>query len=228
MAFVNFSFGDQNVPLKYKPNVRAKRLSLRFSLKDSALVLTLPPRTSNSQIQNFLKRCEPWVEKQLKKVSRVQPILPGEKLILHGTTVECVIDPLRKKPALCRVTNSLHLPPKYKQKDLYDFFKKIAAEYLIPYVEQAASQIGKSAEKITLKDTKSRWGSCSGRKTISLSWRLILAPPEVAQYVCVHEAVHLLHMNHSKAFWGIVAELCPTYQNHRKWLKLNGPGLMQI
>ncbi|MBS0271500.1 MAG: M48 family metallopeptidase [Proteobacteria bacterium] len=228
MTFINFSFGDNDVPLKYKSNARARRLSLRFSLKESALILTFPPRTSSSQIQNFLKRCEPWIEKQLEKVSHTQPILEGQELILHGTTVECITDPLRKKPVLCHVTNTLRLPSKYKQKDLYDVFKKIAADYLIPYVEHAAHQIGLSAKKITLKDTKSRWGSCSGQKAISLSWRLILAPPEVAQYVCIHEVVHLLHMNHSKSFWEVVAELCPAYQSHRKWLKLNGPRLMQI
>lgn len=223
-----FSVGDREVPLKYKPNARAKRLSLRFSLKESSLVLTFPPRTSTSKIREFLKRCEPWVEKQLQKVSTPSPILPGEKLFLHGTAFECVIDPLRRKPTLCRITNTIRLPVKYKKQDLHDFFKKMATDLLIPYVEHAAKIIGQSVEKITLKDTKSRWGSCSGRKTISLSWRLILAPPEVAQYVCIHETAHLLHMNHSKAFWKVVEGFCPAYRSHQKWLKIHGPSLMLL
>jgi predicted metal-dependent hydrolase len=101
------------------------------------------------------------------------------------------------------------------------------AENILPaYALKAAETLGQHVEKITIRDATSRWGSCSGRKTISLNWRLILAPPEVAHYVCVHEAAHLLHMNHSPVFWNVVESLCPTYREHKKWLKINGSSLM--
>lgn len=223
-----FSCGGQLIPLKHTPHPRAKRLSLRLSSKERLLVLTTPPRVSASQISAFLKKCVPWVEKHLAKVTTAPTIQPGEKVALNGTTYQCVADPLRRKPALCKVTQTLRLPPQCLQEDLYTLFKKMAEKVLPEYTLKAAESFGQRVEKITLRDTKSRWGSCSGRKTISLSWRLILAPPEVAHYVCVHEAAHLIHMNHSPAFWKAVESLCPAYRTHKKWLKVNGSALMRM
>jgi predicted metal-dependent hydrolase len=223
-----FTCGEHEIPLKHKPNPRAKRLSLRMSSKESLLVLTTPPRTSASQISAFLKQCAPWVEKQLAKFTKTLTIKPGAEILLHGAVYQCVLDPLRRKPALCKVSQTLRLPPQCLQKDLYKFFKTMAEKILPAYVLKTAESLGQLVEKITIRDSKSRWGSCSGRKTISLSWRLILAPPEVAYYVCVHEAVHLLHMNHSPDFWKVVESLCPDYRTHKKWLKINGSFLMRV
>ncbi len=228
MAVNVFICEDKEIPLYYKPSQRAKRLSLRLSPREASLMLTIPPRTTDSQITAFLKQCTPWVKNQLKKLSSIKVIKPGEEISLHGTVFQCITDPLRRKPALCKVTNTLHLPPRFESKDLYDFFKIMAAEVLTPYIEKAARDLEQSFQKINIRDSKSRWGSCSARKTISLSWRLILAPPEVAEYVCIHEVAHLLHMNHSKAFWKVVSGLCPAYRNHQKWLKHYGPSLIHV
>lgn len=228
MVSTVFTCGEQEIPLTYKPSSRAKRLSLRMSTKAGSLVLTVPPWTSNSQIQAFLKRCTPWVTKQLDKLSKPLRIEPGMDVAIHGSVFRCTIDPLRRKPALCKVTQTLRLPPQCLEKDLYGFFKKLADEILPAYVLKAADALGQQVKKISIRDQKSRWGSCSGRKTISLSWRLILAPPEVAHYVCVHEAAHLLHMNHSPAFWKAVESLCPSYKSHKNWLKVHGPSLMRV
>lgn len=228
MVATVFTCGEQDIPLVYKPNPRAKRLSLRMSSKEQLLVLTIPPRTTASHIRTFLKQCTPWVERQLRKLVKTVSIKPGADVTLHGEVFRCTVDPLRRKPALCQVTQTLRLPPRCLEKDLYAFFKKTAESILSPYVLKAAETLGERVEKITIRDTKSRWGSCSGRKTISLSWRLILAPPEVAYYVCVHEAAHLTHMNHSPAFWKAVAGICPAYRIHKKWLKTHGPSLMRV
>lgn len=228
MNSTTFTYRDQDIPLIYKPNARAKRLSLRMSSKERSLVLTLPPRTTASQIRIFLKQCTPWVEKQLMKFTTFPTIEPGKDVHIHGDAFRCTIDPLRRKPALCTATQTLRLPPQYGEKDLYDFFKILAEKILPSYVLNAAEMLGQHVEKITIRDSKSRWGSCSGRKTISLSWRLILAPPEVAHYVCVHEAAHLMHMNHSPAFWKAVEALCPSYKSHKIWLKMNGASLMLL
>src|ERR1700722_8418911 len=104
-----FTCGEQNVPLKYKPSLRAKRLSLRLSAKDASLVLTVPPRATSRQIKAFLNQCTPWVENQLKKLTNKISIRPGEKISLHGTVFQCITDPLRRKPALCQMTQTLHL-----------------------------------------------------------------------------------------------------------------------
>lgn len=223
-----FTCGNHDIPLSYRPNPRAKRLSLRLATKNQSLVLTIPPRTTVSQIAAFLKKCVPWVEKNIEKLTKTTSIFPGAELTLNGERFRCVADPLRRKPALCSKTQTLRLPPRYLEKDLHEFFKKTAEKVLSPHVLTAATTLGEQVAKITIRDGKSRWGSCSGRKTISLSWRLLLAPREVAHYVCVHEAVHLIHMNHSSAFWKTVETLCPDYRSHKQWLKTNGHFLMTI
>lgn len=223
-----FSCGEHKIPLICKSHERAKRLSLRLSAKDHSLVLIIPPRATASEVREFLKKCAPWVEKQLSKLTKKISLQPGADIRLHGEIFRCMVDPLRRKPALCKTTRILHLPPRYLEKDLHHFFKEMAEKILSPYIIQAAEVLDRKVEKITIRDPKSRWGSCSTNKTISLSWRLILAPPEVAHYVCVHEAVHLVHMNHSRDFWKTVEMLCPSYLTHKKWLKLNGSSLMRL
>lgn len=228
MSTIVFLCKEQDILIKRKPNLRAKRLSLRVSARENAFVLTVPPRTTDAHIKVFLTRCTPWIEKNLKKIFHVKLLMPGEDVMLHGASFQCILDPLRRKPMLCTTTQTLRLPPRCPQSALHEFLKKMAMEKLTPYVMEASQTLGQYIEKIKFRDTKSRWGSCSAQKTISLSWRLILAPPEVARYVCVHEAVHLLHMNHSKDFWKTVEELCPAYKTHKKWLKTDGFSLMGV
>lgn len=220
----------QELPLSHNLSTRAKRLSLRMSTQKGVLVLTIPPRTTASQISVFLKKCVPWVEKHLSKLSKTPSlsIKPGADVVLNGQTFQCVTDPLRRKPVLCKTTQTLRLPPQCLEKDLHELFRRTAEKVLPSYVLTAATTLGQRVEKITIRDQKSRWGSCSGKKTISLSWRLILAPPEVAHYVCVHEAAHLIHMNHSPAFWKAVGSICPAYAVHRKWLRAHGSSLMRL
>ena len=81
---------------------------------------------------------------------------------------------------------------------------------------------GGNYTSITVRDQKSRWGSCSSRGTLSFNYRLIFAPPKVLDYVVIHELCHLTHMNHSKEFWNMVEDILPDYKEHRKWLKENG------
>ena len=99
-----------------------------------------------------------------------------------------------------------------------EYFPKRAA-YFLPFT-------GGSYSRITIRDQKTRWGSCSERGTLSFNWRLMLAPPAVLDYVVVHELCHLTHMDHSKAFWTLVESVCPDYRAHRKWLKEHGQELI--
>lgn len=109
-----------------------------------------------------------------------------------------------------------------QKKALEDRYRKAAKEYIPKRVAFYQSFMSGSYERITIRDQKTRWGSCSSKGTLSFNWRLMLAPPAVLDYVVVHELCHLMHMNHSKAFWNAVEEIMPDYKIHRKWLKENG------
>ncbi|MDE7247138.1 MAG: M48 family metallopeptidase [Lachnospiraceae bacterium] len=97
-----------------------------------------------------------------------------------------------------------------------------AREYFPKRVSYFQPLTGGSYDRITIRDQKTRWGSCSAKGTLSFNWRLMLAPPAVLDYVVVHELCHLTHMNHSAAFWALVESVCPDYRVHRKWLKEHG------
>ena len=101
-------------------------------------------------------------------------------------------------------------------------YRDAAKDYIPKRVEYYHQFTGGSYQKITIRDQKTRWGSCSGTGTLSFSFRLMLAPPRVLDYVVVHELCHLTHMNHSKEFWNMVENILPDYKEHRKWLKENG------
>lgn len=118
-----------------------------------------------------------------------------------------------------------HSPQKEKspaQKRLETIYRNGAKEYIPKRASHFAHMLGVSYGTITIRDQKTRWGSCSSKGNLSFNWRLILAPPQVLDYVVVHELCHRKEMNHSKQFWELVESVMPDYAVHRKWLKDNG------
>ena len=105
-------------------------------------------------------------------------------------------------------------------------YRAAAKRYIYERVEYYIEQTGGHYSMIRIGDQKTRWGSCSSNGTLSFSWRLMLAPPRVLDYVVIHELCHLTHMNHSREFWDKVASHDPDYREHRKWLKENGSSLV--
>ena len=103
--------------------------------------------------------------------------------------------------------------------------KAHARDRLAQATERYARQVDRPFSRITLRDTRSRWGSCSAAGSLMYSWRLIMAPPDVLDYVAAHEVAHLREMNHSARFWGLVKKVCPEYNRHRDWLRSEGAGL---
>lgn len=111
------------------------------------------------------------------------------------------------------------------QKRLEAIYRKAAREYFPKRVSHYAHMLGVTYGKISIRDQKTRWGSCSGEGNLSFNWRLILAPPDVLDYVVIHELCHRKEMNHSKEFWALVESLMPEYKERRKWLRENGKNL---
>lgn len=105
------------------------------------------------------------------------------------------------------------------------FYKLRARDVLVPASERYAGLLDRQIGRVTLRDTRSRWGSCTSQGNLMYSWRLAMAPVAVQDYVAAHEVCHLVEMNHSRAFWRLVQQVCPDFEQHRHWLRQHGAGL---
>lgn len=106
--------------------------------------------------------------------------------------------------------------------------RKQFSPYLVKRTHELAQQFGFDVKKIVIREQSTRWGSCSSTGTLSLNWRLLLAPTVVSDYVIIHELCHIKEMNHSKSFWALVAQFMPDYKRHKLWLKVNGREIMRV
>jgi len=118
--------------------------------------------------------------------------------------------------------------PDLIQRKVVQFLKKEARKELNLAVDHCARNLGVRPNSIRITDTTSRWGSCSTTRTLSFSWRIIMAPPEILFYLAAHEVAHLREMNHSPQFWSHVRDLCPDMEAHKAWLRTNGASLHAI
>lgn len=222
--------GPLNVKISLLQNQRSKRLKLAYNQHDDTFRLSTPYNTAHFDIQSFLKRCEPWIEKQLTKPKKLIPILGhGHILPILGKnyTINYKVDP---KKSMLFIDNRIDItgtPSTFSgilELGLRDLIQKILYQRCFVY----AQTMGKTFKKITVKETKSRWGSCSSKGNLNFSWRLIFAPSHVVDYLCAHEVCHLVEMNHSDRFWELVEILEPNYKTAQKWLKTNGKSIMGL
>ena len=213
-----------------KENARAKRLILRQDRISGQFTLTYPKRISVSQIVSFLNRQETWMN--VKRASHEPVIKLGHGSILKILDEEITLihagDAPRKQS---KIEGNEFLV--YGDKDLIGsrairFLKKQARQIFTDKAAFYAEKGGLEFSKIRITDTKSCWGSCSSARVLSLSWRLLLAPEYVCDYVIAHEVSHIKHMDHSKEFWDLCEKLEPQTKRAKKWLKQNGHSLHQI
>jgi predicted metal-dependent hydrolase len=198
---------------------RAKRLSLRVSRLDGRVTLTLPTGVSDLEGQEFLRSRSDWVEKALGDALLPIPVGLGAQMLVEGECLE-VREGDRRSPY--REGAALYVPSLAVSRTLKRWMIEMAYSRAREAVRRYEAQIGRQHKRLTLRDTRSRWGSCSSSGSIMLSWRLIMAPPEVFDYVVAHEVAHLKEMNHGAAFWATVADLMPDYSRPRLWLRKRG------
>lgn len=208
---------------------RAKRLRLRFDMKSPGFFLTLPPRTKETTIINFLETSKRWIEKNLITFEPSQHPLLLEEISLLSTPYKIKYT-LKNKELLWVNDDSLLIwgPQESWNKLLQEWVKKRAYDFFSEHSKIFTQKLNLSHEKVIVRDSKSRWGSCSSTGVLSFSWRLALAPNDVALYVCAHEVAHLKEMNHSDQFWHLVENLFPNYKECRQWLKKNGHTLFHL
>lgn len=216
----------EDPPCKVRINVnkRARRFTLRLEA-DGGAVLTVPPRVPMSETRMFLLRHADWLRDALAKRPGPVVMQDGAMLPVDGVTCTVHVPPGRRAaPKLdgdrLIVQGDGMLGPR-----IAAWLKLRARDRLQPAARTYARKLGRRINAISLRDTTSRWGSCSSRGNLSFSWRLAMAPVEVQDYVAAHEAAHLVEMNHSDRYWATLASVMPDYAEHRAWLKREGRGL---
>lgn len=216
-------------PLILRRHPRARNLKLRFEAKSSSALLTLPHGVSDRKAIQFAQQNHGWIKDQYDKAPKAIPLQSGQIIPFQGKSVTILHE--EGETAIIKHKGD-HLivggPKAAFEKRLQNWLIKQARITFKEAVDNFAPLLQHRPHRIMVRDTKSRWGSCSSKKTLSFSWRLIMAPPEILHYVVAHEMAHLVEMNHSPAFWNVVGKLCPDWRKSRRWLKSKGNGLMII
>lgn len=214
--------GDPPIVVTVKRSARARRYSLRISSVDGAVSLSVPTRAKVAEALDFARTKEGWLRKHLDAKPQAVAVGIGAELPIEGKLVRVVAGQGR----LSTLSNGeLAVPARGATARVKAHLQTLARDRLTAASDRYAAALGRSFVKITLRDTRSRWGSCTSEGGLMYSWRLIMAPPTVLNYVAAHEIAHLQEMNHSKAFWDVVERLYPDHLAARKWLKEQGPGL---
>lgn len=213
------------VPLRIRRNAQARRLILRIDEDTGGAIVTIPKRTALREGLEMAKRKSAWIARQLKRRAKPLPFAEGLEIPLLGKTLTVRHDPN------IRVTHSTeqeifvsgrleHLPRRLK-----DWLKAEARKEFTTRAHEKAKILNQTISGITVRDTKSRWGSCGVNGQLNFSWRLVLAPQYVLDYVVAHEVAHLVHHNHGADFWALTKTLTEQIEPAKAWLNAHGRNL---
>lgn len=213
--------GTPPIPLVLRRSARARRITLRISQLDGRVTLTIPKRLAEHEAMAFAQSKEAWIRQHLEARGEDIAVGLGVALPVGGQMVQVVAgtgrsvqigaDEIAVPGAADRVGARLGA-----------YLKQVARDRLAGACDDYAARLGRRYSRITMRDTRSRWGSCTSDGGLMFSWRLIMAPPEVLDYVAAHEVAHLAEMNHSPAFWAGVERIYGPYKAPRGWLRTEG------
>lgn len=198
-------------------------MSLRISRLDGKVTLTLPLRAPLSAALSFAEERGGWIRAHLAEIAPGVPVRLGTTLPVEGGQATVVAAP---RNALHLERGEIAVAARASVGAVVAaLLKAHARNRLTAASDRYAAALGRPYSRLTLRDTRSRWGSCSSTGGLNYSWRLILAPPVVLDYVAAHEVAHLEEMNHSLRYWAVVRRLCPGFEAPRLWLRENGQDL---
>lgn len=212
------------VEITLRRSARARRFSLRVSRLDGRVTLSLPLRARESEAMAFARAQEGWIRETLAQMPRQAGVSLGGQVPVEGRML--LLSPGTGRGVRIEGDRML-IPgdPAQAGARAGAFLKALARERLVAASDRYAALIGRKVTRVTLRDTRSRWGSCAHDGALMYSWRLVMAPPSVLDYVAAHEVAHMLEMNHSADFWAVVERLYPRWQVQRKWLHDEGQAL---
>ncbi len=225
----------------YKSSKKSKKISIKIT-RDNQVVVTAPKLTPKFVVTNFIKKQQNWIVKTIetnKQKAKTAPNFNSKKSVtifdkkyykhiefsskiktgIYIQDNKIIYNPLTI-PIIKTNADEVKWQNKFTKK-LDTFLKKTASNYIIPRTHQLGKLMGQKFNKITLRQQKTRWGSCSSQQNLNFNWRLVHFKTSIIDYVIIHELSHLTHMNHSKKFWQLVQTYNPNYLQHRGWLKRN-------
>ena len=226
---IEITFDGAIYPVDLRRHRQARRYTLRIQAASRAVVLTMPLRGSVKEARAFAERNGGWIAARLKRLPQAIPFADGLELPLRDVPHRIVHRAGARGtvwvetgdlPLLCVAGDRAHLPRRVR-----DFLKREAKRDLETASRRYAALLGVTVKRISVRDQASRWGSCTAGGGLSYSWRLVLTPPHVLDYLAAHEVAHLVEMNHSRRFWRVVAGICPDWQRAKAWLNAHGTAL---
>lgn len=205
---------------------RARRLTLRVSARDGTVHLTLPKHVPEDEAQRFVESQSDWLRARLDALPRPVKVEPGATLPILGALHK--IRPVAgRRVRVERGEIGVPGDGDTAGRKVAGYLKTLARDKLTAAADRYAGALRRAPGRISLRDTGSRWGSCTSRGDLMFSWRLIMAPEDVLDYVAAHEAAHLVEMNHSPRFWALVEQLRPDWRGQRAWLRTHGATLLR-
>lgn len=213
------ALAGQDVPLAVSRHHNAKRMTLRYDAQRRQVKLTLPPRAPLRLAAAFLQEKHAWLTAQVKRHPQAVGFADGTVIPVLGSNVTLHhSEALRGRAE--RVDDILHIrcPAASLPKRTEDWLRNTLREEILAEATAMAATLGVKFQRLSLRDTSSRWGSCSAEGNLSFCWKLVFAPRHIVSYLVAHEVAHLREMNHSPAFWAEVAKIHPEYKRSRKWL----------
>jgi predicted metal-dependent hydrolase len=223
--------GSQFFSIRLRRHRRARRYTLRIHPTDREAILTMPPRGTLVEAKDFAQLHGGWIAARLGRLPKAAPFVVGTVVPLRGVPHRIVHRAGERGTAwtetrdsgekiLCVAGGSDHT-----ERRVLDYLKREARKDLQKSSTAHAAELGVRVKRLSIRDQSSRWGSCTSAGSVSFSWRLILAPPFVLDYLAAHEVAHLVEMNQSARFWRVVARICPSVERAKTWLDTHGNDL---
>ncbi|MGQ3040141.1 MAG: M48 family metallopeptidase [Brevundimonas sp.] len=214
-------------------NPRARRLSIRIDARAGEAVLVAPSERKLGDVIAFARTKADWMRQRLEERVKGQPLEPGEIIPLFGRDTRLVAT---GGAGAARLIDGPEGPVIQSggegeafARRVENLIKRLARQVLVERTEHHLQTLGQRPVRVSIADTKSRWGSCSPHnRSIRYSWRVIMAPPAVADYLAAHEVAHLVHADHSPAYWSVVQRLVGDHRPFRKWLREHGAALHAV
>jgi predicted metal-dependent hydrolase len=228
VAEIVVSHGGEVYRVALKRVATSRRYTLRLRPASRDVLLTMPARGTLKAAREFAERHAAWIGARLARLPKPVAFSPGatvpfrglDHLIVHRPDARGVVWVETEGPLICAAGDEPHVPRR-----VADFLRREARRDLEAAVARHAARLDVKPRRIALRDTSSRWGSCSTTGALNFSWRLIFAPPFVLDYLAAHEVSHIVHMNHSPMFWKLTRRLFPETERAEAWLRAHGAAL---